>query len=635
MFRHRQLCLLRNWSQTRRRRLGLPWRRPRALHSGGTNAAASQEHQFRLQLNALNSTRSVRTRQLSNAESNATLTRRAELGQVLRLLLDGLLERRDESTGKELCAPLQHLPNARKYPEYYQVIETPICFQSINQRLLSGGYATFLEFDTDVLRLMRNAEVYAGFGSWLGKLVATLRGVYHAAKVQAIGVLEALCGESLSEEERSALLESEARLLEKERRSVREVEVVRCVCGNKLEEGLMVQCEQCFVWQHADCLEEEQRHAQEQESYLCEVCSARPVSRDRPERGVPVDALPESCYYVALVDLKSSEQYRLGDCVYVAKDGDATRKDIICIDRLWHPKDDSTARMLYGYYYLRPEETFHEPNRRFFEKEVFRWSVGEEFALHEVLGRCAVLDILSYAKGRPRGFAEEDVYVADYRVDKYRRSFSKLSKTARPVVNTAVFCFQSFPSRCNMRRCWQSHLDETTGTVQLKLVSCLHQDTSGRSSSADAAYNLSADQNTLNKSEALEKVIARVYECLPEDATEQREVALNVSPSGRRRSRKNSQRVTRGAPQSSRFHDPLDMLPAVTLLDDSVKGDEDNEKVKLLEKESRVSIIKALCNNVGKSNKSKRQKLKNVHGRKFLLKCHKLGFQPMSNNRRK
>jgi histone-lysine N-methyltransferase ASH1L len=51
--------------------------------------------------------------------------------------------------------------------------------------------------------------------------------------------------------------------------------------------------------------------------------------------------------------------------------------------------------------------------------------------LEAVVGRCVVLDPITYCKGRPKlpRYDESDVYVCELRVDKNQRIFDKLGKS--------------------------------------------------------------------------------------------------------------------------------------------------------------------------------------------------------------
>ncbi|KND02777.1 uncharacterized protein SPPG_01858 [Spizellomyces punctatus DAOM BR117] len=72
-------------------------------------------------------------------------------------------------------------------------------------------------------------------------------------------------------------------------------EVTRCVCGRTESFGVMVQCEDCFVWQHCECMNVNPRKLPKH--YYCERCqpghhqhsTTRPTShrtsRDRPGSG--------------------------------------------------------------------------------------------------------------------------------------------------------------------------------------------------------------------------------------------------------------------------------------------------------------------------------------------------------------
>ena len=81
----------------------------------------------------------------------------------------------------------------------------------------------------------------------------------------------------------------------------------------------------------------------------------------------------------------------------------------------------SGGRFAFGYHYCRPQETYHEPTRKFYTKEVMRSPLYEVVPLELVVGTCWVLDVNTYCKGRPVGANENSVYVCEYRVDKTAR----------------------------------------------------------------------------------------------------------------------------------------------------------------------------------------------------------------------
>lgn len=114
---------------------------------------------------------------------------------------------------------------------------------------------------------------------------------------------------------------------------------VLCVCVPRRDEGLMIQCERCLVWQHCDCVKADTSV----ESYLCERCQPREVDLEIPLEGE--DDEEDKKHYVTL--MRGDLQLRQGDTVYVLRDTpdkhtyktiqkpDYEQMDIFRIERLW------------------------------------------------------------------------------------------------------------------------------------------------------------------------------------------------------------------------------------------------------------------------------------------------------------
>ena len=93
-------------------------------------------------------------------------------------------------------------------------------------------------------------------------------------------------------------------------------ERIECLCGQYKDEGLMIQCEKCQVWQHCDCVG--QSGEDESESYLCPKCGDREAVLDIPLVPQPEYASPGEKYFVSLSRCESL-QVRVGDTVYVLR----------------------------------------------------------------------------------------------------------------------------------------------------------------------------------------------------------------------------------------------------------------------------------------------------------------------------
>ena len=77
---------------------------------------------------------------------------------------------------------------------------------------------------------------------------------------------------------------------------------------------MMIQCEQCLVWQHCDCM----GVSESPEHYLCEECSPRIVSPEVPMIPQPVDCPSDHKYFITL--LRDNLQIKQGDSVYILRD---------------------------------------------------------------------------------------------------------------------------------------------------------------------------------------------------------------------------------------------------------------------------------------------------------------------------
>lgn len=271
-------------------------------------------------------------------------------------------------------------------------------------------------------------------------------------------------------------------------------EVVRCRCQLFDDEGLMVQCEKCETWQHSDCLgPQNAKAALETEHYVCSECLGIQTKREdldvilMPQPDNPPDGLT---FYLSLYykDL----HLRQGDCVYVLRDHDTpdsektlwsaindtdslpaprpphrlpphvkvSNLDIFQIERLWI--DENGKKFVWGHHFFRPQDTYHEPSRKFFVNEVLHSPITEAIPAWAVAGRCWVLDPATFCKGRPVDAVEEHVYICEYRVDRTARLFSKNARTKFPLC-TRHFAFRNFVTRLKPHRTFQPHALPASG----------------------------------------------------------------------------------------------------------------------------------------------------------------------------
>ncbi|XP_014116364.1 PREDICTED: histone-lysine N-methyltransferase ASH1L isoform X1 [Pseudopodoces humilis] len=418
---------------------------------------------FMTQFSALQTSRSVRTRRLAAAEENLEVARAARLAQIFKEICDSIISYKGEDSSRQaLAAPLLNLPPKKKNADYYEKISDPLDLATIEKQILTGYYKTVEAFDGDMLKVFRNAEKYYGRKSPTGRDVCRLRKAYYNARHEASAQIDEIVGETASEAD-----SSETSVCDKDNGHEKDEDVIRCICGLYKDEGLMIQCEKCMVWQHCDCMGVNS----DVEHYLCEQCEPRAVNREVPMIPRPHYAQPGCVYYICL--LRDDLLLRQGDCVYLMRDSRRTpdghpvrqsyrllshinrdKLDIFRIEKLW--KNEKEERFAFGHHYFRPHETHHSPSRKFYHNELFRVPLYEIIPLEAVVGTCCVLDLYTYCKGRPKGVKEQDVYICDYRLDKSAHLFYKIHRNRYPVC-TKPYAFDHFPKKLTPKRDFSPH----------------------------------------------------------------------------------------------------------------------------------------------------------------------------------
>ena len=390
---------------------------------------------FKAGLTALTTARSVQTRRLALAQDNPDVSKVVQIAKTFQEIIDALNTMKTEDD-KSMMSEFLNLPSKEDLPQYYCKISEPIDFSSIRASLSSGSYHSVAQIDQDILLLFQNMTRFYGSSSRLGEYANELRGKYLQLCSHNLSALSELVGPE------------DVRCLVRPEPADTDEDIINCPCGQYKDEGVMVQCDTCSCWQHTDCISLD-TEPDKVENFVCFKCSGEKISLDIPLVPQPEFASAGETYYVSLVR-EDGLQLTLGNTVYVLRafkqsdrvrgeeneniilghggvphksispikgpskeaetilsgsyptyktvspDASTQDMDIFRVERLWI--NEAGKKFAFGYHYLRPHETFHEPSRKFFDNEVFRVPIYEVLPIDSIYGRCWVMDPVTFCR---------------------------------------------------------------------------------------------------------------------------------------------------------------------------------------------------------------------------------------------
>ena len=396
---------------------------------------------FKAGLTALTTARSVQTRRLALAQDNPDVSKVVQIAKTFQEIIDALKTLKTED-GKIIMSEFLNLPSKEDLPQYYCKISEPIDFSSITASLSSGSYHSVAQVDQDILLLLQNMTRFYGSSSRLGEYANQIRAKYLDLSTQSRDSLSELVGAE------------GVQCLVRPDPPITEEDIINCPCDQFKDEGVMVQCDTCSCWQHTDCIGLD-TEPDKVEHFVCYKCSGEKISLDIPLVPQPEFASAGETYYVSLAR-EDGLKLTLGITVYVLrafKQSDRARgeesekvilghggvphksispikgpskeaetilsgsyptyktvsssastqdMDIFRVERLWI--NEAGKKFAFGYHYLRPHETFHEPSRKFFDNEVFRVPIYEVLPIDSIYGRCWVMDPVTFCR-----FAYENI----------------------------------------------------------------------------------------------------------------------------------------------------------------------------------------------------------------------------------
>ncbi|RYF11473.1 MAG: hypothetical protein EOO77_19280, partial [Oxalobacteraceae bacterium] len=124
--------------------------------------------------------------------------------------------------------------------------------------------------------------------------------------------------------------------------------------------------------------------------------------------------------------LLRGETYKVGDWIYLHNSNDAAWPTVAQIFRTWQNSDGEY--WINACWYYRPHQTVHRADKLWAVREVVKTGQYRDHAAQDIAGRCYVMYVTKYVRGRPREWTgpEEDLYVCENRYNEELKTYNKI-----------------------------------------------------------------------------------------------------------------------------------------------------------------------------------------------------------------
>lgn len=455
-------------------------------------------------------------------DSTCYYSQLVQLTLILRDIFDIILDYKCFETDVKPSTYLRKCPSKRLFPLYYQIITKPIDLTMMKTKLDNGEYESFESFEQDMSLLFDNAIKYCGDDSNETQSIYELQDYFYNTlqneyrnKFKLFDRMKFLQNNTenmqtfehfITSFHEKETVEGQIREIlydivytmdddkdkipinyrivlanglnsHRSHRSKSSSEtIVHCRCGSVYDENSILQCYACQLWQHVACV----TVTDPTRPYYCFEC--RPVCESEPSMCLKSNVFIASTVAPLQIDDDNHSSFstltrndgfvvRVNECYFVPKQDTknidlaltSPKYDILCVERLWI--DDDGSGQASGFYYIRPNETFHEPTRKFFPNEVFRFpSSNDPVPIECIVRPCFVADLRTYTRGKPISDNStrvllSDMFICEYRVDKTARTFTRF-KSKNFGINTKSFCFDNYVEKLTIKRDYQPYQKE-------------------------------------------------------------------------------------------------------------------------------------------------------------------------------
>ncbi|KAG0049947.1 hypothetical protein BGZ83_005250 [Gryganskiella cystojenkinii] len=326
------------------------------------------------------------------------------------------LEHLKDRTGRTISSLFLELPDQTDYPDYYQLITSPVALDVIKERLETGEYndEKLDKFGEDLRTMTANAKQYNREGSMVHRDATTLESYIDVA-------VKALTDDGSQESTLEQFSQGYC------------FKVLNIIKDHNDEEGR--QLAELFL---------ELPDEDEYPDYYEEIL--RPIAVEDIEKKIKKDEYPTLEAFekdmnqmfdnAKQYNVEGSDVYAdaevlqrlfwttIGDFVHLQNNSDPSKPLIALIYSLWEEKGQKSMDAVW---FLRPEQIVRPYSSRFYADEVLKASGVHPHAISEVIERCFILQPRDYIRGRPAKWREgQKIYICEQRYNEADKLLTKL-----------------------------------------------------------------------------------------------------------------------------------------------------------------------------------------------------------------
>ncbi|KAI9206526.1 uncharacterized protein BJ171DRAFT_566838 [Polychytrium aggregatum] len=341
-----------------------------------------------------------------------------------------MIRRLKDRNGRLVFEIFETLPSRDDYPDYYDVIARPIALDMIESRIKLGGYSSLASFYGDIAVMIENAKTYNRKGSFVYKNAETIQAAIESTSPNA------LSGADKSQDHGAADIKT---LWD-------QIVRYRAIGGSTgAAFSRLTSVKDSTFSEAARFFEKMSLKARDFgyptfDSFTADVRSWIAMIKGRTDDEDPLSlandielqvedfvvqrSTPLRPGMTPIPELVSAgTKFKIGDYIYLKPDSATLKAVVAQIYSIWKVGATEKIRICI---FLQADDPSIKGIASFMENEVFKTSSYHVVDASRILGKCYVLFLRDYVRGKPPGASASDVFVCESKLNSSSKGLVKI-----------------------------------------------------------------------------------------------------------------------------------------------------------------------------------------------------------------